>query len=68
MTATMAVWQDEMDRYVINFAICFCFKDDPYSLLPAHSDAQVAIEANAKSVSEKPFPFGLHVVSGEERS
>lgn len=47
MTATMAVWQDEMDRYVDFCATYTPFKDDPTSLIPAHSDAHVAIEANA---------------------
>jgi hypothetical protein len=47
MIATMAIWQDEMDRYVY-YIFCSTYhpKDDPTSLIPAHSDAQSAIEAN----------------------
>lgn len=48
MLATMSVWQDEMDRYVISFSFLLRnYKDDPTSLIPAHSDAQSAIEAKA---------------------
>lgn len=48
MTATMATWQDEMDRYVYSFFYFLCrSKMNQSSLIPAHSDAHVAIEANA---------------------
>lgn len=63
MTATMAIWQDEMDRYVMNFLFCYCFKDEPSSLIPAHSDAQVAIEANAILLLRNLFLVDLHIVS-----
>lgn len=42
MTATMSVWQDEMDRYVSPPVTSHPpFKDEPSSLIPAHSDAQL---------------------------
>jgi hypothetical protein len=42
MTATMSVWQDEMDRYASPFVPrIHSFNDEPSSLIPAHSDAQM---------------------------
>jgi hypothetical protein len=51
MTATMATWQDEMDRYVKSFpyTLPFLAKMTQSSLIPAHSDAQSALEVKAKS-------------------
>jgi hypothetical protein len=47
MTATMATWQDEMDRYVPFLSYFNPCKDEPSSLIPAHSDAHVALEVKA---------------------
>ena len=44
MTATLALWQDEVDRYVINhFPVpsTHLFHDDHSSLHPAHFDVQM---------------------------
>ena len=50
MTATMTIWQDEMDRYVFTlFYYTHLAKMTEYSLIPAHSDAQSALEVKAKS-------------------
>jgi hypothetical protein len=41
MTATMGVWQDEMDRYVYFHSCIRCIpRMNTTSLIPAHSDAQ----------------------------
>jgi hypothetical protein len=48
MTATMTIWQDEMDRYVYSlFPSTLPAKMTQLSLIPAHSDAQSALEVKA---------------------
>lgn len=48
MTSTMSIWQDEMDRYVHLYLFSDIYdKDEPTSLIPAHSDAHCALEVKA---------------------
>ena len=44
MTATMTIWQDEMDRYVHTIPVLPFAKMTQLSLIPAHSDAKVHLK------------------------
>ena len=51
--ATLAVWEDEVDRYVDLFLLLLPYKMmNNMTLYPAHSDAQVANAANAYLLSD----------------
>jgi hypothetical protein len=56
MTATMTIWQDEMDRYVhLSFSISYC-KDDTTVVNPSSLRCQSALEVKAKSRLSKDQP------------
>lgn len=66
MTATMSIWQDEMDRYVPFFYIPpYLAKMTQLSLIPAHSDAQSALEVKANLLLSSLLFNWLFILSCE---
>jgi hypothetical protein len=63
MTATMTIWQDEMDRYVpcIFFSDTRC-KDDTTVVNPSSLRCQSALEVKAKSRLSNSQHYYLHMM------
>jgi len=52
MTGTLALWEEEMDRYVIHLSCFLLFKDEPLCY-PAHADVQIGqVLLKIEAVSE----------------